>query len=117
MHLRCVVLAADVLTPLTLTLTQNIGSSQMDLVPKEVVANWLKHLRRSFPAIVFKASTQENTSSIKQTKVQAMYLKYLGFPLILPSAFFSAFLEQFRVDVGSACRPSRHGTWRGLADI
>lgn len=42
---------------------------KVDLVPKEVVAKWLKHLRRSFPAIAFKASTQENSSSIKQTKV------------------------------------------------
>ncbi|CAM9490099.1 unnamed protein product, partial [Ectocarpus sp. 13 AM-2016] len=44
---------------------------QVDLVPKEVVAKWLKHLRRSFPAIAFKASTQENSSSIKQTKGSA----------------------------------------------
>ncbi|CAM9640467.1 unnamed protein product, partial [Hapterophycus canaliculatus] len=43
--------------------------NKVDLVPKEVVAKWLKHLRRSFPAIAFKASTQENSSSIKQTKV------------------------------------------------
>ncbi|CAN0567614.1 unnamed protein product, partial [Laminaria digitata] len=43
---------------------------QVDLVPKDVVAKWLKHLRRSFPAIAFKASTQENSSSIKQTKVR-----------------------------------------------
>ncbi|CAM9533048.1 unnamed protein product, partial [Scytosiphon promiscuus] len=45
--------------------------NKVDLVPKEVVAKWLKHLRRSFPAIAFKASTQENTSSIKQTKGSA----------------------------------------------
>ncbi|CAN0496448.1 unnamed protein product, partial [Ectocarpus sp. 12 AP-2014] len=44
--------------------------NKVDLVPKEVVAKWLKHLRRSFPAIAFKASTQENSSSIKQTKVK-----------------------------------------------
>eukprot|EP00903_Cladosiphon_okamuranus_P013622 g12686.t1 len=45
--------------------------NKVDLVPREVVAKWLKHLRRSFPAIAFKASTQENTSSIKQTKGSA----------------------------------------------
>ncbi|CAN0321654.1 unnamed protein product [Pylaiella littoralis] len=45
--------------------------NKVDLVPKEVVAKWLKHLRRSFPAIAFKASTQENSSSIKQTKGSA----------------------------------------------
>ncbi len=47
----------------------NCPTPKVDLVPKEVVAKWLKHLRRSFPAIAFKASTQENSSSIKQTKV------------------------------------------------
>lgn len=51
---------------------------QVDLVPKEVVAKWLKHLRRSFPAIAFKASTQENSSSIKQTKVKTKLLQTVG---------------------------------------
>ncbi|CAB1104014.1 unnamed protein product [Ectocarpus sp. CCAP 1310/34] len=45
--------------------------NKVDLVPKDVVAKWLKHLRRSFPAIAFKASTQESSSSIKQTKGSA----------------------------------------------
>lgn len=48
--------------------------AQVDLVPKEVVAKWLKYLRRSFPAIAFKASTQENSSSIKQTKASCTLL-------------------------------------------
>lgn len=30
-----------------------------DLVPREILNQWLKYLRRSFPTIPFKASTQE----------------------------------------------------------
>lgn len=60
-------------------------SSKVDLVPKEVVAKWLKHLRRSFPAIAFKASTQENTSSIKQGKVRLRYNRCTAVaPLMAP---------------------------------
>lgn len=29
-----------------------------DLVPKDVVQSWLKHLRNEFPTVAFKASTQ-----------------------------------------------------------
>lgn len=30
----------------------------LDLVPREIVEKWLKHLRKEFPAVAFKASTQ-----------------------------------------------------------
>lgn len=50
-------------------LSRDRRNAKVDLVPKDVVAKWLKFLRRSHPAIAFKASTQENSSSIKQTKV------------------------------------------------
>lgn len=33
---------------------------KVDLVPKEVAAGWLAVLRRSFPTVAFKASTQQS---------------------------------------------------------
>ena len=36
----------------------SLAFSIADLVPKEVVEKWLKHLRNEFPTIAFKASTQ-----------------------------------------------------------
>ncbi|CAM9251315.1 unnamed protein product, partial [Phaeothamnion confervicola] len=33
--------------------------NKVDLVPKTVVSRWLAHLRRSFPTVAFKASTQD----------------------------------------------------------
>lgn len=35
-----------------------IGARQVDLVPKQVVADWLAYLRRFHPTIAFKAATQ-----------------------------------------------------------
>lgn len=32
--------------------------NKIDLVPREVVEAWLKHLRNEFPTVAFKASTQ-----------------------------------------------------------
>ena len=32
--------------------------NKIDLVPSDVLAGWIKHLRREFPTIAFKASTQ-----------------------------------------------------------
>jgi hypothetical protein len=37
--------------------------NKIDLVPAEVVTEWLKVLRREFPTIAFKASTQEQKSN------------------------------------------------------
>lgn len=36
------------------------GARQVDLVPKQVVADWLAYLRRFHPTIAFKAATQVN---------------------------------------------------------
>ena len=41
----------------------------LDLVPKENVERWLKHLRNEFPTIAFKASTQTQRSHIGQSSV------------------------------------------------
>mmetsp|Transcript_19812 Transcript_19812/g.59163 ORF Transcript_19812/g.59163 Transcript_19812/m.59163 type:complete len:505 (+) Transcript_19812:297-1811(+) len=41
--------------------------NKIDLVPKEVVERWLKHLRNEFPTIAFKASTQSQSSRLMQS--------------------------------------------------
>ncbi|XP_059179465.1 guanine nucleotide-binding protein-like 3 homolog [Physella acuta] len=43
--------------------------NKIDLVPKEIVEAWLKHLRKELPAIAFKASTQQQRDRLTQTKV------------------------------------------------
>jgi nuclear GTP-binding protein len=44
----------------------------VDLVPRENVEVWLKHLRNEFPTLAFKASTQ-----IQQTNLVSEALKIL----------------------------------------
>lgn len=39
-----------------------------DLVPREILNGWLKHLRKEFPAIPFKASTQAQSRKLGQRK-------------------------------------------------
>lgn len=51
--LESMVLSADGKKRLILVL------NKIDLVPAEVVKRWLVHLRREFPTVAFKASTQE----------------------------------------------------------
>ncbi|CAG5124217.1 unnamed protein product [Candidula unifasciata] len=43
--------------------------NKIDLVPKENVEAWLKHLRKELPAIAFKASTQQQRDHLTQSKV------------------------------------------------
>jgi len=43
--------------------------NKIDLVPKENVQAWLKHLRLELPAVAFKASTQEQKDRLKQSKI------------------------------------------------
>ena len=45
--------------------------NKIDLVPAEVVADWLKVLRREFPTIAFKASTQEQKNHVATTGAAA----------------------------------------------
>lgn len=40
--------------------------NKVDLVPAEVVAAWVKYLRREFPTLAFKSSTQQQRSRIGQ---------------------------------------------------
>lgn len=40
----------------------------LDLVPLEILNKWLKYLRKSFPAVAFKASTQSQTRKLGQRK-------------------------------------------------
>nr|XP_032634763.1 guanine nucleotide-binding protein-like 3-like protein [Chelonoidis abingdonii] len=44
--------------------------NKIDLVSKEVVAGWLKYLRNELPTVAFKASTQQQSRHLKQSKVQ-----------------------------------------------
>eukprot|EP00038_Savillea_parva_P006569 m.164567 g.164567 ORF g.164567 m.164567 type:complete len:498 (+) comp12442_c0_seq1:265-1758(+) len=46
--------------------------NKIDLVPKEVVERWLKHLRQEFPTIAFKASTQTQSSKLMQSSHAAV---------------------------------------------
>lgn len=41
-----------------------------DLVPREVLDQWLKHLRRSFPTVAFKASTQAQSNRLGRQKMK-----------------------------------------------
>lgn len=45
--------------------------NKIDLVPPEVVAKWVKHLRREFPTIAFRASTQKQKSGLSHSSVNA----------------------------------------------
>jgi len=40
--------------------------NKIDLVPQDVVQQWLKYLRNEFPTIAFKSSTQTQASNLKQ---------------------------------------------------
>lgn len=42
--------------------------SKLDLVPKEIVLDWLKYLRNEFPAVAFKCSTGTQRQNIGQSK-------------------------------------------------
>lgn len=42
--------------------------NKVDLVPKEVTKGWLAHLRRSYPVVAFKASTQEKGVAGRQER-------------------------------------------------
>ncbi|XP_041350346.1 guanine nucleotide-binding protein-like 3 homolog [Gigantopelta aegis] len=43
--------------------------NKIDLVPRENVEAWLKHLRNEFPTVAFKASTQAQTNNLARRKV------------------------------------------------
>lgn len=45
--------------------------NKIDLVPREVVQAWLKHLRMELPTIAFKASTQMQRNNLSQAKVSS----------------------------------------------
>lgn len=49
--------------------------NKIDLVPKENVQAWLKHLRLELPAVAFKASTQEQKDRLKQSKIDYFVAK------------------------------------------
>jgi len=43
--------------------------NKIDLIPKDVVEKWLKHLRMEYPVVAFKASTQNQRQKLSQSKV------------------------------------------------
>merc|ERR1719361_1729183 len=43
--------------------------NKIDLVPKENVEAWLKHLRMELPTVAFKASTQEQRDNLSQARM------------------------------------------------
>ena len=38
--------------------------NKIDLVPKDIVEKWLKYFRNTFPAVAFKASTQDQKNKL-----------------------------------------------------
>lgn len=44
-----------------------------DLVPREIVDQWLKYLRNEFPTIAFKASTQSQKQNLVSELIIYMY--------------------------------------------
>ncbi|XP_067683013.1 guanine nucleotide-binding protein-like 3 homolog [Haliotis asinina] len=44
--------------------------NKIDLVPKENVEAWLKHLRNEFPSVAFKASTQTQSDNLARSKMK-----------------------------------------------
>lgn len=45
--------------------------NKIDLVPRQVVENWLTYLRHEFPTLAFKASTQEQRKNLGQSGANA----------------------------------------------
>ncbi|XP_074990878.1 guanine nucleotide-binding protein-like 3-like protein isoform X2 [Calonectris borealis] len=43
--------------------------NKIDLVPRDVVAAWLKYLRGEFPTVAFKACTQQQSRNLKQSRL------------------------------------------------
>eukprot|EP01095_Lingulamoeba_sp_RSL-Kostka_P014752 TRINITY_DN6564_c0_g1_i1.p1 TRINITY_DN6564_c0_g1~~TRINITY_DN6564_c0_g1_i1.p1 ORF type:complete len:631 (+),score=286.82 TRINITY_DN6564_c0_g1_i1:65-1957(+) len=43
--------------------------NKIDLVPKEVVSEWLKYLRNEYPAVAFKCNTQQQRNKLGQSSV------------------------------------------------
>ncbi len=41
--------------------------NKTDLVPRDVVQDWIKYLQREFPCVAFKASTQEGRTNLSQS--------------------------------------------------
>ncbi|KAM9259215.1 LOW QUALITY PROTEIN: guanine nucleotide-binding protein-like 3-like protein [Morus bassanus] len=46
--------------------------NKIDLVPRDVVAAWLKYLRAEFPTVAFKACTQQQSRNLKQSRLPAV---------------------------------------------
>eukprot|EP00911_Craspedida_sp_UC1_P002670 UC1_evm4s1960 len=46
--------------------------NKIDLVPREVVEAWLKHLRNEYPTVAFKAATQSQRTNIAHTRGAAV---------------------------------------------
>ncbi|XP_075232575.1 nucleostemin 1 isoform X2 [Lycorma delicatula] len=44
--------------------------NKADLVPREILDRWLKYLRRSFPTVAFKASTQSQSNRLGRQKLK-----------------------------------------------
>jgi len=47
--------------------------NKIDLVPREVVEQWLKYLRNEYPTIAFKASTQSQKTHLSRSKVDVSH--------------------------------------------
>ena len=62
----------------------SILSPLADLVPKEIVELWLKHLRNEFPAVAFKASTQTQKHNLVSNSLLFFFSSLNPLSLLLP---------------------------------
>lgn len=104
---------------LTHSHTHTLLSLVPDLVPQQVVRDWIKYFRREFPAIAFKASTQTQGRKIGWVSCLIGWLfdfsfafSYAVFLVAILSAHTAPFLRSIRLSrmVSSISCPGRCGT-------
>lgn len=80
--------------------------NKIDLVPKSVLEKWMKYLRNEFPVIAFKASTQEKTAKISQSKSAAIGGRGVGASVCFGAPTLLALLGNYcrNLDIKTAIR-------------
>ena len=61
----------------------------LDLVPRDIVEKWLKHLRNEFPTVAFKASTQNQKQNLVSISWSYLYSIELNTQLHSPPCFIA----------------------------
>lgn len=80
--------------------------NKADLVPRDVLENWLKYLRRSWPAVPFKASVQKQTNNLgrrammKKSKKKKNLEKLMSVSSSVGAEFLMRLLANYRRNKG-----------------